>query len=79
MPFFHYQFNSQGQLFAKVVNATPNLVVPVGVTAISREEELPESASFYDTESNSILHMKEVEENGETFLTIDHDKEPIFL
>lgn len=40
---------------------------------------LPSSAKFYDAESNSILHMKEVEDNGETFLIIDHDKEPIFL
>lgn len=79
MPFYHYQFNSQGQLFAKVVSAKESLEVPDGVKVITREEELPETASFYDAESNSILHMKEVEDNGETFLIIDHDKEPIFL
>jgi hypothetical protein len=40
---------------------------------------LPESACFYDAETNSVLHMKLVEENGEFFEVIDHDKEPIYL
>jgi hypothetical protein len=45
----------------------------------SDENPLPHGATFYDAESNSILFMKEVEENGDFITVIDNDKEPIFL
>lgn len=52
---------------------------PDGKTFVVLDNLLPSSACFYDAESHSILHMKEVEENGEAIQVIDNDKEPIFL
>lgn len=52
---------------------------PDGKNFVALDELLPSSACFYDAESNSILHMKEIEENGEIILVIDYDKEPVII
>ena len=76
----YYRVNQAGHIEGFVFSSNPPQEQS-GFWFLERADDspLPYGATFYDAESNSILFMKTVEENGEEFQVIDNDKEPIYL